>query len=58
MRLTAPRRWVFVTSLVLFGIACALIFRPDVAPQFNHLDKWMLFWGYVVMLLGVLLRRL
>lgn len=58
MRLTAPRRWVFVTSLGLFAIACILLFRPDVVPQFNMYDKWLLFWGYVVMLLGVLLRRL
>lgn len=58
MRLTAPRRWVFVTSIVLFAIACTLIFRPDVVPQFNHYAVWLLFWSYVVMLLGVLLRRL
>lgn len=58
MKLTAPRRWVFLVSLGIFALACMLIFRPDVVPQFNEYDKWVLFWAYIVMLLGVLLRRL
>ncbi|MBX2854976.1 MAG: hypothetical protein KTR21_08305 [Rhodobacteraceae bacterium] len=58
MRMTAPRRWMFITSIIMFGLACTLIFRPDVAPQFNHFAVWLLFWGYVIMLLGVVLQRL
>ncbi|MCI4661505.1 MAG: hypothetical protein MRY63_06735 [Neomegalonema sp.] len=58
MRLTAPRRWVFVVSICFFALACTMMFRPDVLPQFNAYAIWVLFWGYIIMLLGVLLRRL
>lgn len=56
MKLAAPRRWVLLTSLLFFAVACVLMFRPDAAPQFDHLADNSLLVGYLILLTGVLLR--
>jgi hypothetical protein len=60
MQLTAPRLLTFIVSLIIAALAVASLYirLPTVGAWINGHRFWMMVAAYVILTLGVALRRL